>query len=70
MMKKREVKVGGGSERQYIFGGGQKTFPDLKVPRQCPLVLLVNVRLWEAKTLGSEFCYERMKDSEQGFHCV
>lgn len=25
-----------------------------KVPKQCPLVLLVNVFCWQGKTLGSE----------------
>jgi hypothetical protein len=38
--EKRE-KVGG-SERHYIWGWGQETIsPVLKVPRECPLVLLV-----------------------------
>jgi hypothetical protein len=32
----------------------QKVFPALKVPRQCPFVLLVEVRLKEGKALGSE----------------
>jgi hypothetical protein len=32
----------GGSERHYIWGGGQETIsPVLKVPKQCPLVLLI-----------------------------
>jgi hypothetical protein len=36
------------------FKGGQKHFPALKVPRQCPLALLVEVCLRESKALGSE----------------
>jgi hypothetical protein len=40
--KKKEV---GGSVRHYMWGGGvrkkEPIFPVLKVPRQCPLVLLV-----------------------------
>jgi hypothetical protein len=39
----------GGSQRHYIWGGSRITFPALKVPRQCPFVLLV-----EGKALGSE----------------
>jgi hypothetical protein len=34
----------GGSERHYILGGVREKetiFPVLKVPRQCPLVLLI-----------------------------
>jgi hypothetical protein len=39
----REKKVGGGSERHYRFGGGcnRNNLAVWKVPRQCPLVLLV-----------------------------
>jgi hypothetical protein len=33
--------------------GGQKHVPALKVPRQCPLVLLVEVRL-KGEALGGE----------------
>jgi hypothetical protein len=45
MRERRERECGGGSERHYIWGGGgQETLsPVLKVPRQCPLVLLVEV---------------------------
>jgi hypothetical protein len=42
----REVRKWGGSERHYIWGEGQETTritPVLKVPRQCPFVLLVEV---------------------------
>jgi hypothetical protein len=41
--REKRKKMGGGSERHYIGGGrGQETIsPVLKVPRQCPLVLLV-----------------------------
>jgi hypothetical protein len=36
-------------------GGGKKIFcPVLKVPRYCPLVLLVAVSLREGKALGSK----------------
>jgi hypothetical protein len=51
---KRERERRGGSQRHYIWGGGRITFPALKVPRQCPPVLLVEVRLRESKALGSE----------------
>jgi hypothetical protein len=42
--------------RHTTIKGGQGTFfpPVLKVPRQCPLALLVEVRLGEGKVLGSE----------------
>jgi hypothetical protein len=50
----------------------RKTFfpPVSKVPRQCPLVLLVKVNLRQAKALGSEegeglgsgFFYEQMRE--------
>jgi hypothetical protein len=40
--RKGEKRKWGGSKRHYIGGGGQETIsPILKVPRQCPLVLLV-----------------------------
>jgi hypothetical protein len=41
MREKKRKKVGGGSERHYIGGGQETISPVLKVPRQCPLVLLV-----------------------------
>jgi hypothetical protein len=51
-------KGGGGSERHYIKGGGEQEtlFLSLvlKVPKQCPLVLLVEVLLREGEYLGSE----------------
>jgi hypothetical protein len=43
----------GGSSERHIFGR-QKSFHKLKVPRQCPIFLLVEVRLKEGKVLGSE----------------
>jgi hypothetical protein len=51
-----------------------KHFPALKVPRQCPLVLLVVVRLIEGRALGSEkgkelgraLCYEQRKEVGSG----
>jgi hypothetical protein len=45
--REREENVVRGSERYYILRGGAEIFPTLKVPRQCPLVLLVEVRLRE-----------------------
>jgi hypothetical protein len=43
-------------EREILHLGwrGQKHFTALKVPRQCPLVLLVGVGLRKGKALGSE----------------
>jgi hypothetical protein len=51
-----EEKAGGGSERRYIWGERQEIFfpPVLKVPRQCPLILLVEVHLRECEALRSE----------------
>jgi hypothetical protein len=48
--------VGGEVVRHNVTKRGQETFfpPVLKVPRQCPLVLLAEVRLREGKGLGSE----------------
>jgi hypothetical protein len=42
--EEREKKNLESSERHYIWGGEESIFPVLKVPRQCPLVLLVEVR--------------------------
>jgi hypothetical protein len=44
--RKREEKLGGG-EKHYSVGGGspEQNVAVLKVPRQCPLVLLVGMRL-------------------------
>jgi hypothetical protein len=57
--KRREEmkKWGRDSKSHYIYGGGtRKTFcsPLFKVPRQCPLVPLVEVRLKEGKASGSD----------------
>jgi hypothetical protein len=42
----KEKVGGGGSERHYISGGGDGNIIFcLKVPRHCPLVLLIGVRL-------------------------
>jgi hypothetical protein len=49
---------------------GQYNLPALKVPRQCLFVLLVEVRLYEGKSLRSGLCYERMEEVEQGLHYV
>jgi hypothetical protein len=43
-----------GIERHYILGGRQKNVTALKVPLQCPLLLLAQVRLREGKALGSK----------------
>jgi hypothetical protein len=37
--------LGGGSERHYNGGGQGNNIFGLKVPRQCPPVLLIGVRL-------------------------
>jgi hypothetical protein len=52
--------------------------PALKVPRQCPLVLLVEIHLREGNSLGSEkgkvlgsgFCCEEGREYDQGLYCV
>jgi hypothetical protein len=44
----RRESLGGGSEIHYRVGGGvysKQNFAVWKVPRQCPLVLLVKARL-------------------------
>jgi hypothetical protein len=45
--RKKIGKLGGGGERRYDDGAGVKEtiIAALKVPRQCPLVLLIRVRL-------------------------
>jgi hypothetical protein len=44
-----------GVTRYNTVNGGKKIFsPVLKVPRQCPHALLVEVRLREGKAYGSE----------------
>lgn len=53
-------------------------FLSLEVLSQCPLALLVEVRLREVKTLGREtgkwlqcgFCYERRREVEPGLYRV
>jgi hypothetical protein len=51
--------------------GGQKDVPALRVPRQCPFVLLVEIRLTEGKALGSELSYElRKQDDRALLHMV
>jgi hypothetical protein len=50
----------------------------LKVPRQCPLVFLVDVSLREGKAVGSEkgkvlgsgLCYEQGKETAWALLCV
>jgi hypothetical protein len=39
--REKRNNVGGGSERHYLGGGQETILPVLKVPIQCPLVLLV-----------------------------
>jgi hypothetical protein len=53
--KRREEKVGE-VVRNTTFGGQEILFlsPVLEVPRQCPLILLVEVYLREGEALGSE----------------
>jgi hypothetical protein len=46
---------GGGSERHYISGGDGNIIFCLKVPRQCPLVLLIGVRFY-FKVIESDMC--------------
>jgi hypothetical protein len=49
---RRESGGGGGSDRYYILAGGPKfRFAATKVPRQCPLVLLVKVGLVKVRRL-------------------
>jgi hypothetical protein len=49
---KTETERWGGSEGHYILGGGgPSNFPALKVPRQCPLILLAEVCFREDKVL-------------------
>jgi hypothetical protein len=71
----REEKVRRGIERRYILRReGNKKFSALKVPRQCPLVFLVEERLREGKVLGSEkvkglgceLRYGQRREVEQG----
>jgi hypothetical protein len=47
----REREGGGGSERHYISGGDGNIFC-LKVPRQCPLVLLIGVSVCDSELKG------------------
>jgi hypothetical protein len=48
---KPKRNVGGGSESYYFLRGEHKNYPPLKVPRQCPPVLLVEVHLTEGNAL-------------------
>jgi hypothetical protein len=43
--ERERKKESGGSDRPYVEGGSETIIFDLKVPRHCPLVLLVRVRL-------------------------
>jgi hypothetical protein len=58
---------GGVVRGHYILrGGGPENFSALKVPSQCPTILLVKIRFTggkvlgckEVKALGSGLCYE------------
>jgi hypothetical protein len=50
-------------EREYIWGGGEETISSvLKVPRQCPLVLLVD--LMHMKGIDSFMTLEGLRYSE------
>jgi hypothetical protein len=51
--KEEEKEVEGGEKTLHLEEGGNN-LPTLKVSTQCPLVLLVEVRLREGKVLGRE----------------
>jgi hypothetical protein len=54
-LNKREVKLKEGVMREVKFEVGKENiFPVLQIPRQCRLVLLVQVNLKYGKTLCSE----------------
>jgi hypothetical protein len=66
--REREEKVGGSSDRHYFLtgGGGHKfRFAALKVPRQCPLVLLIKVGLVKVKRLEVEKVRWRVEQGEK-----
>jgi hypothetical protein len=46
--------VGGQCETLHLTGGNTAKFTAMKVPRQCPLVLLVKLGWGGGKTFGSE----------------
>jgi hypothetical protein len=50
--RERERARRGGTERHYSSGGSETIIFDLKVPRHCPLVLLIRVRLEFRVNLG------------------
>jgi hypothetical protein len=50
-MNEREEKVGSSERHLYFMGGNRDKFTAMKVPRQCPLVLLVGRR--KGKAFGS-----------------
>jgi hypothetical protein len=53
--EREREKVSGGADKHYILGWGKKHFSSVsKIPRQCPLVLLVDVPLREGEALGKE----------------
>jgi hypothetical protein len=62
-------------EKHYIYGVQIFFSPALKVPRQCPLVLLIDVCLREDEALGSKkvkillrgLGYEQRRETETGF---
>jgi hypothetical protein len=49
----RRKKVGGMCETLHLTGGNRAKFTAMKVPRHCPLVLLVKVGWRGGKTFGS-----------------
>jgi hypothetical protein len=64
----REKKVWGLVVKDFIFYWSQN-FPALKTPRQCSLVLLVEVRLRAGKALGGKevkFVTSRKKEFSGG----
>jgi hypothetical protein len=70
--------LSGCDNRIKIWGGEKFYFSALKVPRQCPFVLLVEIRLREGKALvgeegkalGSGLCCEPRKKVELGLYCI
>jgi hypothetical protein len=53
-VREREENVEGGVSERHCISSGDKSFLALKVPRQCPNFLPVEVRLIEGEAPGSE----------------
>jgi hypothetical protein len=52
--EREKRKCGGGERYCNYFGGRGEEVIQFKIPRQCPLILLVMVSRTEGKTLGRE----------------